>query len=244
MKTVNARGVVFGEGRPKIMTSLCGSDAAGMIEQAQFAKTLPVDVLEWRIDFLDEAYDVDSIVDCGRKLRAAVGEDMPILMTFRTAKEGGEKPAEPELYANINIALAESGIVDLIDVEAFTGDDVVERIISAAHAAGVFVIASNHDFEKTPPREEIVSRLCKMQDQGADILKIALMPQCRADVLTLMDATRDMFGGCTGIGSGSGWHCRFGTGARYRPRWSVRQDAMSFERLRRNVAAFLCCVRT
>ena len=136
-----------------------------MIEQAQFAKTLPVDVLEWRIDFLDEAYDVDSIVDCGRKLRAAVGEDMPILMTFRTAKEGGEKPAEPELYANINIALAESGIVDLIDVEAFTGDDVVERI----------------------------SRLCKMQDQGADILKIALMPQCRADVLTLMDATRDMF---------------------------------------------------
>ena len=90
MKTVNARGGVFGEGRPKIMTSLCGSDAAGMIEQAQFAKTLPVDVLEWRIDFLDEAYDVDSIVDCGRKLRAAVGEDMPILMTFRTAKEGGE----------------------------------------------------------------------------------------------------------------------------------------------------------
>ena len=159
MKTVNARGVVFGEGRPKIMTSLCGSDAAGMIEQAQFAKTLPVDVLEWRIDFLDEAYDVDSIVDCGRKLRAAVGEDMPILMTFRTAKEGGEKPAEPELYANINIALAESGIVDLIDVEAFMGDDVVERIIPAAHAAGVFVIASNHDFEKTPSREEIVSRL-------------------------------------------------------------------------------------
>ena len=52
MKTVNVRGVVFGEGRPKIMTSLCGSDAAGMIEQAQFAKTLPVDVLEWRIDFL------------------------------------------------------------------------------------------------------------------------------------------------------------------------------------------------
>ena len=82
MKTVNARGVVFGEGRPKIMTSLCGSDAAGMIEQAQFAKTLPVDVLEWRIDFLDEAYDVDSIVDCGRKLRAAVGEDTPIPVSY------------------------------------------------------------------------------------------------------------------------------------------------------------------
>ena len=73
------------------------------------------------------------------------------------------------------------------------GDEVVERIISAAHAAGVFVIVSNHDFEKTPPKEEIVARLCKMQDQGADILKIALMPQCREDVLVLMDATREMF---------------------------------------------------
>lgn len=67
MKTVNARGVVFGEGRPKVMTSLCGSDAAGMIKQARFAKALPVDVLEWRIDFLDEAYDIDSIVDCRAK---------------------------------------------------------------------------------------------------------------------------------------------------------------------------------
>lgn len=95
MKTVNARGVVFGEGRPKVMTSLCGSDAAGMIKQARFAKALPVDVLEWRIDFLDEAYDIDSVVDWRQKLRAAVGDDTPILMTFRTAKEGGEKPWSP-----------------------------------------------------------------------------------------------------------------------------------------------------
>ena len=70
MKTVNVRGVVFGEGRPKIMTSLCGSDAAGMIEQAQFAKTLPVDVLEWRIDFLDKR--MTSI-----RLLIAVGNFVP-----------------------------------------------------------------------------------------------------------------------------------------------------------------------
>lgn len=193
MKTVNVRGVIFGEGRPKIMTSLCGRNAAEMVEQGLYAKSLPVDVLEWRIDFLDEAYDIDSLVACGQKLRAAVGDEPPILMTFRTAKEGGEKPVEPSVYADINTALAESGIVDLIDVEAFTGDETVQRIIAAAHKAGVFVVASNHDFEKTPAKEEIVSRLCKMQDLGADILKIALMPQCREDVLVLMDTTRDMF---------------------------------------------------
>lgn len=193
METVETRGVVFGEGRPNIMTSLCGANAEEMIQQATYALTLPVDVLEWRIDFLDEAYDIPSIISCGKQLREAVGQDTPILMTFRTEKEGGEKPAAPEVYADICIAVAESGIVDLIDVESLTGDEVVQRIITAAHKAGVYVIASYHDFQKTPPKEEIVARLCKMQDQGADILKIALMPQCREDVLTLMDATRDMF---------------------------------------------------
>ena len=77
MKTVNVCGVIFGEGRPKIMTSLCGRNAAEMVEQGLYAKSLPVDVLEWRIDFLDEAYDIDSLVACGQKLRAAVGDEPP-----------------------------------------------------------------------------------------------------------------------------------------------------------------------
>ena len=54
------------------------------------------------------------------------------------------------------------------------------------------VIASNHDFQKTPEKEEIVSRLRKMQELGADILKIAVMPQEKKDVLTLLAATEEM----------------------------------------------------
>ena len=127
MKTVNVRGVIFGEGRPKIMTSLCGRNAAEMVEQAVYAKSLPVDVLEWRIDFLDKAYDIDSLIECGRSLREAVGEQTPILMTFRTEREGGEKPADPSVYADINSALAKSGIVDLIDVEVFMDDEARRR---------------------------------------------------------------------------------------------------------------------
>ena len=54
------------------------------------------------------------------------------------------------------------------------------------------VVASNHDFHKTPAQEEIVSRLCKMQELGADIPKIAVMPQNKKDVLTLLSASREM----------------------------------------------------
>ena len=51
---------------------------------------------------------------------------------------------------------------------------------------------SNHDFFKTPYKEEIISRLCAMQEKGADIPKIAVMPQSKKDVLTLLSATNEM----------------------------------------------------
>ena len=51
---------------------------------------------------------------------------------------------------------------------------------------------SNHDFFKTPSKEEIISRLCAMQEKGADIPKIAVMPQSKKDVLTLLSATNEM----------------------------------------------------
>ena len=65
-------------------------------------------------------------------------------------------------------------------------------MIQEAHSYGVKVIASNHDFAKTPEKDEIVRRLRKMQTLGADIPKIALMPNCKKDVLTLLEATLEM----------------------------------------------------
>lgn len=48
---------------------------------------------------------------------------------------------------------------------------------------------SSHDFEKTPDLDTLASRLGRMREIGADIVKIAVMPQSRADVLTLLAAT-------------------------------------------------------
>ena len=79
-----------------------------------------------------------------------------------------------------------------MDIEAFTGDDAVKAVVDTAHECGVKVVASNHDFHKTPDKEEIVSRLRRMQELGADIPKIAVMPQNKKDVLTLLCATEEM----------------------------------------------------
>ena len=132
-----------------------------------------------------------KVEDVLKDLRTVLG-NIPLLMTFRTSKEGGEKAIETGDYVKLNQNAAKTGLIDLVDVEAFTGDEAVKAVVETAHANGVKVIASNHDFHKTPAKEEIVFRLRKMQDLGADIPKIAVMPQNKKDVLTLLAATEEM----------------------------------------------------
>ena len=191
MNTVQVKNIVIGEGRPKICVPIVGKTKTDILEEAKKITTLPVDVVEWRVDWFENVFEFDKVLDVLKELRKALGET-PILMTFRTSKEGGEKAIGDAAYAELNIKAAQSGYVDLIDVEVFTGDEIVKQIIESAHAAGVKVVASNHDFFKTPDKDEIVSRLRKMQDLGADIPKIAVMPQNKKDVLTLLSATEEM----------------------------------------------------
>lgn len=193
MNIVRVRNVEIGAGAPKICVPIVGVTKEEIITEAKSFDSIPVDVVEWRVDWFENVFEFDKVLDVLKELRKALGET-PILMTFRTSKEGGEKAIEDAAYAELNIKAAQSGYVDLVDVEVFAGDEIVKQIIESAHAAGVKVVASNHDFFKTPDKDEIVSRLRKMQDLGADIPKIAVMPQNRKDVLTLLAATEEMSG--------------------------------------------------
>ena len=77
-------------------------------------------------------------------------------------------------------------------MELFTGDEIVKDVVKTAHENDVKIVMSNHDFFKTPSKEEIINRLCKMQDLDADLPKIAVMPNTSEDVVTLLAATEEM----------------------------------------------------
>ena len=177
MKTVQVKNITLGEGRPKICVPIVGQTKDDILLEAGTFARIPV--------------DTDKVLDVAKDLQTVL-KDTPILFTFRTAKEGGEKAISNEDYKALNMAVAKSGYVDLIDVEAFTGEEIVKSMIREAHSYGVKVIASNHDFDATPEKDEIVRRLCMMQDYGADIPKMAVMPRNKQDVLTLLSATLEM----------------------------------------------------
>ena len=191
MNTVKIRDIEIGAGAPKIIVPIVGITKEDIIEEAKTFDSIPVDVVEWRVDWFEGVFDFAKVEDVLKDLRTVLG-NIPLLMTFRTSKEGGEKAIEPDVYVELNKKAAATGLVDLVDVEAFTGDSYVKEIIEAAHEAGVAVVASNHDFDKTPDKDDIVGRLRKMQELDADIPKIAVMPQNKKDVLTLLAATEEM----------------------------------------------------
>lgn len=191
MNTVKVRNIEIGAEIPKICVPIVGVTREEILAAAENIKSTKADVVEWRVDWYEDIFDFTKTEETMKALREALGE-IPILFTFRTSKEGGEKAIETEGYVELNQNAAKTGLIDLVDVEAFTGDEAVKAVVETAHANGVKVIASNHDFHKTPAKEEIVSRLRKMQELGADIPKIAVMPQNKKDVLTLLAATEEM----------------------------------------------------
>lgn len=188
MNTVKVKNVVLGDGIPKICVPIVAKTKEEIIEEALSLANIHVDIVEWRVDWFDHALDIEKVKDVLKDLVPALN-NIPLLFTFRTSKEGGEKAIEPKVYAELNKAVAATGLVDLVDVEAFTGDEIVKDIIESVHAFGVKVVASNHDFDKTPSKDDIIYRLRKMQDLGADIPKIAVMPKSKLDVLELLEAT-------------------------------------------------------
>ena len=176
VKPVVVRNLTIGTGKPKVIVPIVGATREEIVAKAESFSAYEIDMVEWRVDFYEDVFEEEKLLETLKQLRAALGET-PLLFTFRTKNEGGEKAITPEEYLKINTAVAKSGNADVIDVEIFMGDEIVKANIDAIHAENVLVVGSNHDFFKTPDRADLVSRLKKMLDYkevgGAPMLGIS-----------------------------------------------------------------------
>ena len=162
MSCVNIRGCCIGEGRPKVIIPIVEPTEAAILEKAAEFSTLRADCVEWRIDCFEGAKDFPTIVHCAAKLRVAL-KDKLLLFTFRTKAEGGKVALSHEEYLHFIRVVLATDCADLIDIEFFTAGAELPALIEEAHTAGAAVVCSSHDFHKTPPRTELVSRMMQMQ---------------------------------------------------------------------------------
>lgn len=191
MSCVDIRGCRIGEGCPKVILPIVERAEAAILEKAAQFSTLQADCVEWRVDHFDDARTPGAVARCLAKLRVIL-KDKLLLVTFRTQAEGGQVALSPAEYRQFLELVLDTDCADLLDIEFFTAGADLPLLVEQAHTAGVPVVCSSHDFHKTPPRAELVHRMVAMQQAGADLPKLAVMPQCRTDVLELLAATAEM----------------------------------------------------
>lgn len=191
MASVKVRNLEIGVGLPKICVPIIDKTEEEILESARKITETKANLVEWRVDWFDEIFDFERVQEVLKELRKVLLE-RPILFTCRTSKEGGQISLTEEQYATLNRYAIESGYVDLVDVEVFGYAESVKELVSYAHTHNTLVVGSNHDFHATPDKEELIRRLTFMQELGVDIPKIAVMPQDKQDVLTLLCATEEM----------------------------------------------------
>ena len=187
MQPLTVRGVTFGAQPTKIAVPLVGTTRDDILAQAAALKTLGVDLAEWRADFYDRLCDEAALCDTLRALRDALG-DTPLLFTIRTRREGGAADLAPARYASLTLLAAQSGSIDLADVELSLGETAARSLIDGIHAAGCLAIGSRHDFAATPPPDVLLAYLREARRLGADIPKLAVMALSDADALALLNA--------------------------------------------------------
>ena len=198
-------------GVPAVVVSLTGPTAAHARAQARHAIDAGADVLELRVDLLEEvdalvafteapseaatdsmvvATAAAQVLECLRRMTDVI-DATPLLLTCRTAAEGGRARLDDSGYS----ALLRSVLDELagwepgrrpsaVDVEVQRG--CLLQVSEQAHGLGIDVVASFHDFKATPVDDVLEDVLSRMASEGADLAKIAVWPTGADDVARLL----------------------------------------------------------
>ena len=207
--TWGGRSIPAPGGLPAVAVSLTGPSLAQARTQARSAIDAGADVLELRVDLLEEAGALAAptpldaataaaqVLECLRGLGEAIdttdgaNAGSPVLLTCRTAAEGGRAQLDDAAYGALLRSVLD-GLTDwaperrpaAIDVEVQRG--CLPQVCTQAHALSIDVVASFHDFEATPADEALEEVLARMAREGADLAKIAVWPTSADDVARLL----------------------------------------------------------
>ena len=178
-----------------IATALTDAAPSGQAHQARLAQQQGAQALELRADLLADPTQVRAALDAVRAaLEAAPGAcRLPLLLTYRSATEGGKGAGHGHGYEDYLASLLQLGLpVAAVDIEMACPAS--KALVAEAKAGGYDVVGSCHDFTATPSAAQIAEKLVQITAAGADITKVAYMPRNAQDVAALRHAAHDFAG--------------------------------------------------
>ena len=161
--------------KPRICVAITASSNKGTVETIERVKPHKPDLIELRLDYLNEIPNLQTIRD---------STSTPLIATNRRTDQGGVKECKEEDRVEILLEACEKGF-NYLDL-AFTTPNLPE-VIDQVHSAGAEVIVSYHNFEETPPKERLQVILWELLEWGADICKIIGTAQTPRDNITYLN---------------------------------------------------------
>ena len=144
----------------KICIPVMGKTKEKLINQVEKVIKMNPDLMEVRADYLEDISE-KSLLNILKEVKEKA-YNIPVIFTFRTKTEGGEK----DISYNEYLAFCEVGadICDYIDIEMMHFIDHVKELVQVVHQKGKKVIGSNHHFNKTPSNDDIENIMKLMEN--------------------------------------------------------------------------------
>ena len=181
------KGKIIGKGKPLVCVPVMESSKEEILRETRRLEEAHTEMIEWRVDAFENVESPNAIREILNEMKHIIKESI-LVYTFRSKNQGGCKALSAADIYDIHQVAAESDVVDFIDVEYFEAKN-PQKEIAMLRERGAYVIASHHDFEQTPDTEVIRMLLEQIRESGADVVKLAVMPQNMWDVLHLLEET-------------------------------------------------------
>ena len=191
MKEKKFGKITLSNNQARVCVPVMGKTTEEVLQQLKSVVEMEPDIIEWRGDFFETDKN-EGYLNVLKQMKD-VNENIPVIFTIRTDSEGGNKKIGWNEYCDLCLFIAEKGKefnVEFVDVEVFK-DDKANELINSLHEKGMNVIGSNHHFDKTPDKEEMVKILSTIEKSGADVCKLAVMPRDKKDVEVLIEASKE-----------------------------------------------------
>ena len=184
------KGKIIGKGKPLVCVPVMESSKEEILRETRRLEEAHTEMIEWRVDAFENVESPNAIREILNEMKHIIKESI-LVYTFRSKNQGGCKALSTADIYDIHQVAAESDVVDFIDVEYFEAKN-PQKEIAMLQEMGVYVIASHHDFDETPDDRILRMLMEQMQQGGADVAKLAVMPKNADDVVRLLKLTNDI----------------------------------------------------
>ncbi|XP_010438963.1 PREDICTED: bifunctional 3-dehydroquinate dehydratase/shikimate dehydrogenase, chloroplastic [Camelina sativa] len=167
---------------PSLICAPVMADSIGIMVLETFkAQELGADLVEVRLDWLKDFNPLEDLNTIIKK------SPLPTLFTYRPKWEGGQYGGDEKERQDVLRLAMELG-ADYVDVELQVATEFI-RSIEGKKPENFRVIVSSHNYENTPSVEDLNDLVARIQQTGADIVKIATTAVDITDVARMFHIT-------------------------------------------------------